>query len=336
MGKTLRIFFIALSFVACNQQKESELTVPGGFYFGQYNPTDKLEIFAPEIVSTGLEEGVLTFTPDGKECYWSVLFSGFETIITSRLVDDNWTKPEIAAFSGKYYDGWPAIQPDGKRMFFHSSRPVADTSAGITAKFNIWYMERTGNGWSDPVVVNAPVNGSENSTCPSVTRSGNLYISKRFSDGSEKLCRSELRNGVYQELEILRENINVLKDNYHGYISPDESYFIRICYGRPDNIGSGWNYYITFRKSDGTWSDLVNLGKEINSVYCGGASSISPDGKYLFFQGIAATVLTDSLDRKYSLQELVNRDIKSPSKGSTDIYWVDARVIEKLKSKGLQ
>jgi hypothetical protein len=333
MGKTLRIFFIAVSFVACNQQKESELTVPGGFYFGQPNPTDKLEIFAPEIVSTGLNEGYITFSPDGKECYWSILFSDFVTIVTSKLENGQWTKPKVAPFAGKYYDGWPAIQSDGKRMFFHSSRPVADTSVGITAKFNIWYMDRTEKGWSDPVVVNAPVNGRENSTCPSVTRSGNLYISKRFSDGSEKLCRSELRNGFYQELEILPVNVNVLKDNYHGYISPDESYFIRICNGRPDNIGSGWNYYITFRKSDGTWSDLVNLGKEVNSVYCGGAPSISPDGKYLFFQGIAATSIIDSLDRKYSLEELIDLDVKSPQKGSTDIYWVSAKIMEELRPK---
>jgi len=331
MGKTLRIFFIAVSFVACNQQKETELTVPGGFYLGQPKPTDKLVIFAPGIVSTGLNEGYITFSPDGRECYWSILFSDFVTIVTSKLENGRWTKPKVAPFAGKYYDGWPAITPDGKRMFFHSSRPVADTSARITAKFNVWYVDRTGNGWSDPVVVNAPVNGSENSTCPSVTRSGNLYISKRFSDGSEKLCRSVLLNGVYQELEILPANVNVLKDNYHGYISPDESYFIRICYGRPDNIGSGWNYYITFRKSDGTWSDLVNLGKEVNSVYCGGAPSISSDGKYLFFQGIAATNLTTSLDRNYSLEELIDRDIKSPSLGSTDFYWVDAKIIDGLR-----
>jgi len=333
MKKALILFIIVYMFVACKQQKESELTVPGRFYFGQSNPTDKLVIFAPGIVSTGLNEGYIAFSPDGKECYWSVLFSDFVTIVTSKLENGKWTKPEFAAFAGKYYDGWPAMQPDGKRMFFHSSRPVADTSTGITAKFNVWYVDRTKNGWSDPVVVNAPVNGSENSTCPSVTRSGNLYISKRFNDGSEKLCRSVLHNGAYQELEILPENLNVLKDNYHGYISPDESYFIRICYGRPDNIGAGWNYYITFRKSDGTWSDLVNLGKEVNSVYCGGAPSISSDGKYLFFQGIVATSITDSLDRKYSLEELIDRDIKSPSKGSTDIYWIDAKIIEELRPK---
>jgi len=91
-------------------------------YFGLNPSTDKLEIFAPAIVSAGLDEGTITFTPDGKECYWTLLLSGFETILTSRLENDGWTRPEVASFAGKYYDGWPAIQPDGKKMFFHSAR----------------------------------------------------------------------------------------------------------------------------------------------------------------------------------------------------------------------
>lgn len=326
-------FIIIQVLVANSQSKQKELPVLKGSYLGQILQENKLSIFAPYFISTGLEEAVITFMPDGKECYWSILLSGFETILTSRFENNKWTEPEVAPFSGKYYDGWPAIQPDGKRIFFHSTRPIADTSTGITAKFNVWYMDRTESSWSDPVVVNTPVNGSENSTCPSVTMSGNLYISKRFSDGSEKLCRSVLSNGVYQELEELPDNINVLKDNFHGYISPDESYLIRPCYGRPDNIGAGWNYYISFRKSDGTWSDLVNLGKEVNSVYCAGAPSISSNSKYLFFQGIAATNITTSLDRKYSLEELINKEIRNHSNGCADIYWINSKIIEELRPK---
>ncbi len=316
---------------AYGQEKPSDFSDLKGPYLGQALPGNKLEVFSPGLVSTGLNEGVITFTPEGTECYWSVLFSGFETILTSRLEKGAWTKPEIASFSGRYYDGWPAIQADGKRMFFHSARPVTDAATGITAKFNVWYMDRTKNGWGDPVVVNAPVNGSENSTCPSVAMNGTLYFSKRFSDGTEKLCRSELKNKVYQELKILPDNVNVLKNNFHGCISPDESYLIRPCHGRPDQVGAGWNYYITFNKKDGTWSDLINLGKTVNSVYCGGAASISPDGKQLFFQGIAATGITDALDRKYSLQELIDRELSGSANGSSDIYWIDAKIIEELR-----
>ncbi|MBU1014744.1 MAG: hypothetical protein KKG99_17245 [Bacteroidetes bacterium] len=333
MKNFIPYLFITLFVVACNSPKDFDSQTLNRLDFGQTTPSTKIELFAPGIVSTGLNEGTITFFPDGKECYWSVLFSGFETIVTSRLENGKWTKPEVASFSGKYYDGWPTIQVDGKRMFFHSARPVPDTTYGITAEFNIWYMDRVDNAWSDPRLVNTPVNGSENSTCPSVSLNGNIYVSKRFSDGSEKLCRSELRDGVYQKLEMLPDNVNVLKDNFHGYISPEESYLIRPCYGRSDNIGAGWNYYISFRNNNNTWSDLINMGKEVNSVYCAGAPSISFDGKYLFFQGIVATTIIPSLDRKYSLQELIDIDIKNPSKGSTDIYWIDALIIEELRLK---
>lgn len=118
--------------------------------------------------------------PDGLECYWTVLFSRFETILTSRMANGRWTEPELAPFAGRYFDGWPAIRPDGKRMFFHSSRPLGKAASGPSATFNIWYVDRTENGWSDPLAVGPPVNGSENATCPSVTRDGTIYISKGF------------------------------------------------------------------------------------------------------------------------------------------------------------
>lgn len=327
------IIIICLSIFSCRQHTDADYQNSKKKMFDQSFPEENLEIFAPEIVSTGLNEGTITISPNGNECFWSILFSGYETIVTSKIKNGKWTKPEVASFSGKYYDGWPAIHPDGKRLFFHSARPVTDTSEGITAQFNIWYVDRINDSWSEPKLVNSPVNSNENSTCPSVSMNGALYLSKKFSDDTEKLCRSELKNGVYQDLEVLPDNINVLKENFHCYISPDESYLIRICYGRPDNVGAGWNYYITFRKSDGTWSDLVNMGKEVNSVYCGGGASVSADGKYIFFQGIPAAKLTDSLDRIYTLEELVERDVKRPSLGSIDIYWINANIIAGLKSK---
>ena len=331
------LFFIAATLVQSTltfcHADQSDFPVLKGPYFGQTLPVEVAGIFASGIVSMGLDESVVTFMPDGKECYWSILLSRFETILTSRLENGNWTEPEVAAFSGKYYDGWPAIQPDGKRLFFHSARPHADSAAGITAKYNIWYMDRTENGWSEPKIVGKPVNGSENSTCPSLTKNGTIYISKRFKDDTEKLCRSELVDGAYRELEVLPAHVNPLQYNFHGAVSPDERILVRPLYGRKDSIGDGWNYYVSFRSQDGKWSDLINLGKEINSIMCAGASSFSPDGKYLFFQGRVPAKETPALEKKHSLKELLNREIKNLANGSSDIYWIDAKIIEGLKPK---
>jgi hypothetical protein len=334
MKTQISIFAIAMGFLcACQPAPENKYPVRNGPYFGQLPPGNKLELLAPGIVSTGLDESVITFMPDGKECYWTIVFSGYESILTSRLENNRWTDPKLVSFAGKYYDGWPAIQPDGKRMLFHSSRPNPDSTNGIKAKFNLWYVDRIPGGWSEPKIFGIPVNGIENSTCPSVTISGTIYLSKRFSDGIEKLCRSAFVNGTYQELEVLPDNVNVSKYNYHGYISPDESYLIRPVGGRPDAINGAWNFYVSFRNSQGQWSDLINLGKEVNSLYCAGAQAISPDGKCLFFQARTQAEVVYGMEKKYSLRELIDRENRNPANGSADIYCIDAGIIDALKPK---
>lgn len=322
--------FLLVLFADC-QTGQKDPPVLNGPYLGQKTPGRTPEIFAPGFVSTGLEESVITFMPDGRECYWSILLSGFETILTSRLENGKWNEPEVALFSGQYYDGWPALQPDGRRMFFHSSRPRPIGHPGITAKYNIWYVDRIENGWSEPKIVGEPVNGSENATCPSLTKNGTIYISKRFKDDTEKLCRSEFFNGTFRELEILPAHVNPLQYNFHGAVSPDERFLVRPLYGGKDPIGDGWNYYVSFRNGDGQWSELINLGKEINSIMCAGASSFSADGKYLFFQAMVPAKNTLALERKKSLPEMLEKEIRNPANGSADIYWIDAEIIEALK-----
>lgn len=331
-SKMVLIMLIPL-ILSCNNVEQGQTGRFTGDLFAPGPMTGSPELLAPGLVSTGLEELVITFMPDGKECYWSVMFRGFETILTSRLENGSWTKPETAAFGGEYYDGWPAIQPDGSRMFFHSGRPVADSSMGITAEFNIWYMDRVGNTWTSPQVLPSPVNGAENSTCPTLTMTGNLYYSKRFSDGTEKLVRSKYVGGKYQEIEVLPSHINSMKANFHGVISPDESYLIRPLYGRKDAIGNRWNYYVSFRNADDSWSELINLGEEVNSLFCGGSTSFSPDGNYLFFQASIAPELLLVLPKRYNLNELLELDLATPARGSNDIYWVSTKIIEYLRPK---
>jgi hypothetical protein len=334
MKKTLflALFFLPLLSSGIGSEQKAFLPLSGP-YLGQKPPGMTPEVFAPGIVSSGLEETVIAFMPDGKECFWSILLSGFETILTSRLEKGGWTEPEVASFAGSYYDGWPAIQPDGKRMFFHSARPLMNGASGKPATFNIWYVDRNKNGWGEPMALGAPVNDSENATCPSATKDGTIYFSKRFSDNSEKICRSRLVNGRYQELEILPAVINTSNDNFHAVISPDENYLIRPLYKRAEAIGGGWNYYVSFRSRNDQWSELVNLGEGINSVRCSGASSVSADGKYLFLQFWTPPIETFALERKYSFKEMVEKENRYPSSYSTDIYWISAKIIREMKPK---
>jgi len=272
--------------------------------------------------------------PDGTECFWSIIFSGTETIVTSRLKKGRWTEPEVAPFSGRFFDGWPAFRPDGRRLFFHSARPVPEPGPGESARVNVWYVDRTAAGWSEPRPVGPPVNGTEQACCPSATEDGTLYISKKFGDGTEKICRSAFVNGEYQELEVLPAIVNIRKENFHAFVSPDESYLVMPRSGLKGAIGGGANYYAAFRAADGGWSGLVNLGPGINSVRCGGMASISADGRYIFYQARTQPERSWARDRTYSFGELVRKETLFPTGNTFDIYWIEAGIAGSAKPKG--
>jgi Tol biopolymer transport system component len=71
------------------------------------------------------------------------------------------------------------------------------------------------------------------------------------------------------------------------------------------------------------------MGEEINSDASDYCPSVSADGKYLFFTS------TRSAHPSYSEVPLTYEEkmriLNSPGNGNSDIYWVDARIIEELK-----
>ena len=304
-----------------------------GPYLGQKPPGATGALFAPGFISTGLDEAIMAISPDGRECFWSVVFSGTETILTSRLENVRWTDPEVAPFSGRYFDGWPAFRPDGKRLFFHSARPIPEPGAGKTARVNVWYADRTASGWGEPRPVGPPVNGEENSCCPSATRDGALYISKKFGDGTEKICRSAFIDGKYRELEILPATVNARKENFHAFVSPDESFLLMPRGGLKDAIGGGVNYYVSFRGPGGGWGELINPGPGINSARCGSMATISPDGKFIFYQAWTQPARAWARDRTYSFEELVHTELLFPTGNTFDIYWVESGIVDAVRPK---
>ena len=118
----LVIFFILSIFHNLNAKED--WPVLKGPYLGQKPPGKTPEIFAPGIVSTGTDGGEFNsvFSPDGNEFYYSLTNKEKkrDQIMYMRRVNNIWTKPEIAPFSGKYDDCDMFISYDGYRFFFIS------------------------------------------------------------------------------------------------------------------------------------------------------------------------------------------------------------------------
>src|SRR6476661_9174438 len=112
-------------------------------------PLSDPAIFAEGVVSTGEFDSHPAFTPDGKTLYFVRSTPNFTrwTILITRFEKGRWKTPEVAPFSGQYSDADPFITPDGSRFYFISNRPVAGKAK---PDLDIWVMENTPTGWSDP------------------------------------------------------------------------------------------------------------------------------------------------------------------------------------------
>ena len=73
-------------------------------YLGQTPPGDSAVIFAPGIISqTGRKERTLTFTPDGKEIYFTVINGNNDYTIKQIIKKDGeWQEEETAGFISRH------------------------------------------------------------------------------------------------------------------------------------------------------------------------------------------------------------------------------------------
>lgn len=274
-----------------------------GEYLGQKEPGLNPVIFAPGIVSTQEHsEFACAFSPDRKEFFYTLRRNktGHSQIWSMERKNKIWSAPHPAAFS---YDGVlednPYITPDGKKFFFRSSRP----KPGDYDRNNfssIWVMESEKKGWGKPKFFRSGIIGL------SALKSGSLYyvdISMR-REQQVKIVKSELIENDYleaQEIKIPTHNLPPESTFLCPFISPDEDYLLFST--RSWSRGQvTFKLYVSFRNKDGQWCEPINMENKINLYGHKMFPMISPDGKFLFF-----------------------------TLNNEDIYWVDAKIIEKLK-----
>jgi len=248
------------------------------------NPVSTPMIFASGIVSTGKEFG-LTFMPNGKEAYFTRFDAEKRTnhIYRTSLVNGEWQAPQLIEFSrDEWRDLDPAVSPDGKRLFFVSTRPKPGADASSPSPdMDIWVADRTASGWGSlHWVENINSNGKEGS--PSVDRDGTLYF---FSDrgvaaNTNSIYSSKLTNGSYASPERLPAEINAGPSDTSPFISPDGNTLL--FYSNRDGGHGKGDIYVA-SKSHGKWTQAVNLGAKVNTSDSEYNPSASPNGEQLYF-----------------------------------------------------
>lgn len=222
------------------------------------SPAPTAEIFAPGVISGPANDADPAFTPDGK----LLVFSRNGMLLVSRHSKGKWETPVIAPFSGQWSDQQPTMSPDGKFLVFVSNRPVSAGDAKRPAG-NLWRVERTGDGWGEPVHLPATVNRGSSTWAPSIAADGSLYFIERASQQAPfRLWRSQFRNGNYEAATPLNFGDETTQD-VDPAVAPDESFII---FGSMHpGPGAHEHLYISFRKAAG-WGNPVDLGPAVNSA----------------------------------------------------------------------
>ncbi|MEQ8361944.1 MAG: hypothetical protein RH948_03690 [Cyclobacteriaceae bacterium] len=290
--------FLIISFIGCAQKAESELS-----YLDQEPPTLAPKIFAPGLISRkDLYEFGSVFNADATEFYYGVNVKEKSEIWYATLEENHWSEPRALLPDEKYGHNDPFLSPDEQRLYFISKR----SGDGLSEKddHDIWYVERTEVGWSQPINAGPNINSDKNEYYISFTRSGTMYFSSNIKEENRNdfdIYYSRNVNESFQKPVALGDSVNTSAYEADVFVDPDESYII-FCASRREGMGQG-DLYISFKNADGTWTKSQNMGSPINTASHELCPFVSGDGKYLFYTS------------------------------NEDIYWVDADIIDQYRNR---
>jgi Tol biopolymer transport system component len=287
-------------------------------------------LFAPGTVSTPFAERDMAISPDHREIYWSFRSPSFYVILRMVNSGHNWSTPQVVPFSGKYADIEPCFSPDGNRLYFSSNRPLQN---GDNPKdYDIWYVDRENEGWSEPHNPGLPLNTGGNEFYPSFTQDGTIYFCTKRSDaiGGEDIYSAAYRDGSFQTPMNLGDSVNTPQEEFNALVAPDGSWLIYTTTGRGTGFGGG-DLWISFRKPDGSWGTPHNMGETINSPALDYSPALSPDGKFLFFSSNRSQY--PAFERQPLRYQDIMKMLETPRNGNQDIYWMNSRIIEQMRER---
>jgi Tol biopolymer transport system component len=311
-------------------RSEENWPILKGQYLGQKLPGKIPEIFAPGIISHGFHENGIFFSLDGKEIFYSTSDSKyvFKTFMYLKIENNQWSAPEPAPFSKGEYTHSAFFSPDGRKLYFSSKRPV-DADGAQKKDLDIWVIEKKGRLWGKPVHLKDPLNTDKSEQITSVSKNGTIYLRTDYQGkGKWAIYFSRMKDGKYLAAEKMSNVINAGYNEGNPCISTDESFLI-FKSGRPGGYGNT-DLYVSFKLSDGSWDEPINLGPQINSPQYELEPRLSPDGKYLFFTSFRKHHPSIFKGKTYS--QLIKL-YRHPQNGYGTLYWVDAKVIYQLKPK---
>ncbi|MBL0316880.1 MAG: OmpA family protein [Flavobacteriales bacterium] len=190
--------------------------------------------FAEEINKRG-NEGPVCFDASFQNIYMTSPLrddknspSGYHGIFISSKTSQGWTPPQPFVHNSNdqsFNCGHPALDQTGQRLYF-----ISDQAGGYGGK-DIYYCNRTTNGWDTPVNAGPEVNTAQNEIFPFIAADGSLYYSSD-RQGQYDIYKSDPSKGQFMPGVAMPSPVNtefneyafsITDNNEHGYFTSNRN-----------------------------------------------------------------------------------------------------------------
>lgn len=189
-----------------------------------------------------------------------------------------------------YTEFKPLLAPDGRTLYF-SRKNHPDNIGGVEDGEDIWYSEMDSTGeWKEAVNMGRPLNNEKPNYICSVTPDGNsvvLLLGNQYDENNP----DKMLAGVSissKEGDEWTPPFNLLIENDYNY-NEKANYFLAnnrqvlmLSVERDDSYGAR-DLYVSFFKEDSTWTEPLNLGKQLNTAGDDASPFLAADDKTLYY-----------------------------------------------------
>lgn len=217
-------------------------------------------------INTEFVEYAPSISADGKTMIYQSNKDGrYKLYITHKNGNDVWGDPvSIDAINdyGEENDliGGPSISYDGNYIYFFAS-----FSGGLGAE-DIYYSEKRGDSWGEPVNIGAPINSRNYEGFPSISADGNKLYFMRFSGIQKyegKFCYQlyiavKNNDGRWGRPAALPAPVNKGCEKCPRIMSDDETLIFSAIRGESTS-DNNFDLYVTRKLTSGRWTEPVAM-----------------------------------------------------------------------------
>jgi hypothetical protein len=188
--------------------------------------------------------------------------------------------------NSEYNDYYPFVTANESFIVYNTKRPEKNAEEQLNGAYkNSIYISKVIEGnYSKAEVIGSPINtGNTGMEVIGLSANGeSMLLFNPEGQGKGNIYISTMsKGGNFSKPEKLDAAINSGGDEIAASISADGS-ALYFASNRKGGFG-GTDIYVCKKQSTGKWSEPLNAGADINTIYDEDFPNLSPDGKVLYF-----------------------------------------------------